>query len=325
MNVAVFATVWRVNNTPGAEADFTTLQAAHDGASAGDTIYLEASHVSYGNLTATKQLVIIGTGYFLAENPTTQANLNSSKTGSITFNNGSQGSVITGCDITNVITINTSDLVIERNAMVFSVTGNGMIRLGTNDVTDIMIISNYLYNTNSSTSRYVIRSWGSGIGNVTITNNFIRTHHGQSYPLHLSDGFTGLIENNVISGRVLINNAEFNNNIIRGGDMFSATNSTWFNNLSHSTQVGTDNGNQINIDMNTVFEKAGSTDGWWQLKDASPALGAGLGGIDCGMFDGLYPYKLSGIPAIPAVYFHGQSIDNVNHELNVSVKVKSHN
>jgi len=55
------AKIWRVNNT-AIPADFTTLQAAHDSSAvhAGDTLHLESSQTSYGNLTATKQLIIIG-------------------------------------------------------------------------------------------------------------------------------------------------------------------------------------------------------------------------------------------------------------------------
>ena len=45
-----------------------------------------------------------------------------------------------------------------------------------------------------------------------------------------------------------------------------------------------------------------SNDGRYALKPGSPAIGAGAGGIDCGMFGGTNPYKLSGMPRIPAFY-----------------------
>ena len=51
-----FAKIWRVNNNIGITANFTTLQAAHDGAAAGDTVYLESSPTSYGGLNCTKKL-----------------------------------------------------------------------------------------------------------------------------------------------------------------------------------------------------------------------------------------------------------------------------
>ena len=81
MSVNLNAAIWRVNNIAGVNADFTTIQAAHNAANAGDTIYLEPSAGNYGNLTATKRLVIIGPGYFLAENEGLQANHTSSTIG----------------------------------------------------------------------------------------------------------------------------------------------------------------------------------------------------------------------------------------------------
>ena len=45
-----------------------------------------------------------------------------------------------------------------------------------------------------------------------------------------------------------------------------------------------------------------SNDGLWVLKAGSVAIGAGVGGTDCGIFGGAKPYKLSGIPEIPAFY-----------------------
>ena len=107
--------------------------------------------------------------------------------------------------------------------------------------------------------------------------------------------------------------------------VFTHTNASFNNNIGHSTQCGTANGNQQNVNMTTVFVGTGSTDGQWQLSAGSPALGAGVDGVDCGMFGGDYPYKLSGLPSVPAIYYHEQTIDNVNQQLNVTIKAKSHN
>ena len=93
-----FAKIWRVNNNGGVTADFTTLQSAHNGAASGDTLHLEGSPDSYGSLTSTKKLVIIGPGYYLGENPNTQAVAIPAYIASVNFNVGSEGSVIMGCD-----------------------------------------------------------------------------------------------------------------------------------------------------------------------------------------------------------------------------------
>ena len=51
-----------------------------------------------------------------------------------------------------------------------------------------------------------------------------------------------------------------------------------------------------------AIQGAYSNDGIYVLKTTSPAKGAGVGGTDMGMFGGTNPYKLSGIPKIPAFY-----------------------
>lgn len=329
------ATVWRLNNLPGTDADLTTLQAANNAAwvNSGDTLYLEASSGSYGDLVATKKLIIIGAGYFLNENLNLQANGATSEVGKIAFNAGSQGSVIAGCTIYE-IKINTSNLVIERNRIDFSENGlsYGGLIFNSSNINNIIIRNNYLQNTYDGTiGNYVINTLSNsitGINNVQILNNYISSKgtHSAHYAMYFNTGFSGTIENNVIFGAVFINNAIFNNNILRNGT-FTASNCTIYNNIGNSTQFGTSNGNQQNVNMANVFVGAtdNSTDGQWQLKIGSPAIGAGVDGVDCGMFGGSSPYKLSGIPAIPSVYHHSQTIDNVNQQLNVIIKAKSNN
>jgi len=87
------------------------------------------------------------------------------------------------------------------------------------------------------------------------------------------------------------------------GSFISASSSQVLYNLGSGEQFGTQNGNQINVDMNAVFTYSGSTDGQYTLLPSSPAVGAGLGGVDCGAFGVPSPYVLSGMPAnIPSIY-----------------------
>ena len=53
-------TIHIVNNTPGAAADFTSVQAAIDAASNGHIIYIQQSPTSYGNITVNKELTLVG-------------------------------------------------------------------------------------------------------------------------------------------------------------------------------------------------------------------------------------------------------------------------
>ena len=110
--------------------------------------------------------------------------------------------------------------------------------------------------------------------------------------------------------------------------MILLTNCNVHHNIGASEQFGTDNGNLSNVNMADVFVcwpncPTYSADGRYQLKPGSVATGAGAGGIDCGIFDGNYPYVLSGIPTVPAIYY--LQVLPQGDFLNVSVKVKSHN
>jgi hypothetical protein len=324
----VNATVWRLNNAPGTDADFTTLQAAHDSPLVlnGDTLYLEASSGSYGNLVATKKLIIIGAGYFLAENLNNQAIITSSVVSDITFNNGSQGSKICGCQIQK-IEINTSNVSIERNYITRNTNSNYLVRVNSDNINNLLIKNNYLhYNAAYHSFAYCIYTNKNGINNVTILNNYIYTpyFHSDKAAIDLGSGFSGLIQNNIVYGNIRVNNSIFYNNILIDG-VFTPSNTSVLHNISNGTQFGTDNGNQSNVNMANVFIGTGSTDGQWQLKEGSPAIGAGLGGIDCGMFGGTDPYILSGIPAIPAIYKFDMEVDNVEQKIDVEVSVKSRN
>ncbi len=330
--VSLFAngTVWRVNNTSGVSADFSSVTVAHSSANPGDTLYLEPSATAYGDLSLSKKLVIIGNGYFTNQNPETQADINYSKLNVVTFNPGSEGSVIQGCQI-YYISVRTSDIVIQRNYVSYNTESSASIIFNADNISNIIIRGNYIENTFYTHSypypeSEVIKSEKNGVNNVIISNNLIKSADldSEHRALVLSSGFSGLIANNVIYGHSYINNSTLNNNIWRDGNL-TMTNCTWHNNISNSTQFGNENGNQSNITMESVFVNEGSNDGQWQLKEFSPAKGAGVGGIDCGAFDGNFPYVLSGIPPIPSVYEFNHDIDYQNQQIEVEISVKSNN
>jgi len=301
-----FAAKWRISNVPNADAHFTTIAAAVSSTMvmAGDTLYIEPSSVAYPTATITKPLTIIGNGYFLAENPETKSNKNVSAIGSLTFDPGGSGSVLTGCWVNGVsISAGTTQIRIERNRITSQIYFFG----GSN----IVITGNYITHE---------LNWQAITSNIIVSNNFIQATAttaitGNVWP-------SAIFENNIISGNVAITNSVFNNNILRSGT-FTQTNSTFSNNLSNDNQFGTANGNQQYINMANVFVGTGSTDGQWQLKPGSPAIGAGVSGVDCGMFGGATPYILSGIPPGPAIYEYLQHYNPNSQDIQVKISVKS--
>ncbi len=314
--VAVGQHLIRVNNNAGADADYTTLQEANDNAADGDTIYVEGSIEYYDGVDISRQLTIIGPGYFLCENDTTQAYCQEARlSGNINFNAGSEGSILTGCNVSGMIYINVDDITVSR-CKVYSLTMK-------NAIENILILQNYANDIATGTN--------GSISHAIIANNYVRNKIVTSF----SSGPVQII-NNVIDESswqyALIDayNASISNNILCHANGIISENSgnTVTNNLLASD--GTDaNGNLHNISMANVFaDYSGtldySTDGKWQLKAGSPAIGAGVAGVDCGIFGGVTPYVLSGLPDLPHIYEATiPGTTSSGEGLPVTIKVKS--
>jgi len=305
------ATVHRVNNVYPA-GKFASFAEAHDAASAGDTIYVEGTSASYGDITVTKKLVIIGTGYFLSQNPQTQATTFSSTFSSVTFSSGSSYSVIQGFTITNSIYINSGYITVKSNYC-----GNAVSISASNTT----IQQNYISAiTGDASSVY---------NNIAIWNNIIGSH------IHMNGNYSGVFSNNtyIYGGYTTayalnLYNFTISNNIIKEA-YIAPNNCPFYNNLHGRTDalLPTGNGNQLGVNMSNMFVGGtASTDGQYQLIETSPAINYGNDGTDCGAFGGIFPYVIGGIPqGIPSVYqITAPSYGSSTNGLNVTVKAKAH-
>lgn len=295
------ATVRRVNNTPNINVPYANLTAAYNAAVDGDTIYIEGTTIDYGNLSVYKRLVFIGSGYFLNQNPETQANQNPSTVTSIYFYAGSSGSKVLGLTINTYLyfAVSGQDYVIRRNSI--------------NSLYNIATVSNSYFEQN------MINVSNGFFLNTLFRNNFMSTGSISSNNNSL------FLTNNVIYS-MTFTMVELRNNIIYSSLVVSGCN--FYNNVCSSTQAPAGNGNLLNVAMTDVFVcwascTAYSSDARYQLKAGSPAIGAGTNGEDCGMFGGTDPYVLSGMPPIPAIYNFNYNFNNST--ITVDMKVKSHN
>jgi hypothetical protein len=298
------AKIWRVNNNLGITADFTDLPPAITAATAGDTIMVEASSANYSGPTLTKNLVIIGPGYYFTDatlNPKTEANTNVANIGSVTFNAGCAGSVIEGCTVGGAF-INESNVTLQRN----DITSYCYLAYSANSIcTNDTIRQNVIYGMNS----------GSATGkasNVLIYNN-IFNGPGMQFASNLNNISGYFINNDFLYGYPYLScaNFTFQNNIFTGPGFGSYLSSnSFFNNITNNTGIPSGNGNQLNVNLDNVFVGYSngtgfSSDGRYKLKTGSPAIGAGsINGenINCGAFGGPAPYVLSGMPSIPSIY-----------------------
>lgn len=322
---SVSAKIWTVDNNPGnSAADFTSLATAVGNASvlAGDTIYVAGSSLDYStSVTLTKKLYIFGPGYFLAENLDLQANTApASFSGSITFDNGSEGSIIQGLSFENYVYFYTSNITFRRNRTYsfFSFQSS---------ISNIIFVQNFCTNATAS----AVMGIGSSNTNILINNNFFENTSSGAL-INTPNPSNVIISNNVFSstGTALTLNTgtsgSFDNNIIRNGAFTNNSLIVPRNNIGNATQFGTANGNQENVTMSTVFVGTGTSDAKWQILAAGPADNAGLSGEDCGMYGGNSPYVISGLPPIPTIYFMGAPVSgSAAQGLPVTIKAKSHN
>jgi hypothetical protein len=319
---SIYAKIWRLNNNgnaplPAIQANFTgTLQAAHDNASvvSGDTLHVEQSPTTYGPCIFSKRLILIGPGYFLSNNPNTQVNTSwGSTVGDLTIKNvNSAGSQIWGLTC-GTVNAGQNNLVIGR--CYFPGT---QIFIGSTDnsnLNNIKIQQNYFICPGSA--------WGinpaTGTGDVTnvgIYNNLMTHSAGAARGIYLTTKFSGIIKNNVVVSSFepfSVANFYILNNIIYStsnvGSTFNNCNveynrATNLNTLS--TASGTGNtygmGNVVNSVAQIAWVTGSSPDNNLNITPSSVCVDAGKLGVDCGAFEGDYPYKLSGIPPVPNIY-----------------------
>jgi len=326
LSITTQAKIWRVNNTVGANADFSSISAAITTAAAGDTIYVEGSSTNYSSITLTKRLVLRGPGYFLNEttpNPKTQFIKEIASMSSMTFNAGSKGSVVDGF-VCNYVYLADSLITVQRNNIIGISIASGRSIAG--DTIRNNYVTGYINGTSNSYK-------ASG---VVIYNNIIEGGINISSNL-LNDYSAVVVNNNFIANNTSFacTNFIFQNNIFNNPNFGSYTTSNIFvNNIAANTGIPTGNNNQRNVPMTDVYEgwnasTGFSTDGRFKLKAASPAVGAGtLNGVavDCGAFGGPAPYILSGMPAIPSIYELSMpsQVNSGTPSINISVSAAAH-
>lgn len=316
------ATVWRVNNNtnlvqgPGGPGGaglcsncFTSLQTAANNAFVldGDTIHLEPSPVSYGNLTLVKRLVIIGPGYLLGQGTTNnaglQANNRTAMIRELIFNPGTGGSPgATGSIVTGVVIgdgsngggisiRNVNDITLDRNyywarSIWFDNTG----------ISGFTITRSYFDNAGITTP-----NGNQVVSNVVVSNNYF------SGAIFMDPTYDNVvITHNTFnwSGTHTPYGAEVKNNIFVLGGVAQNDNNIHHNIAAGASSLPAGNGNLNNIGMTSgVFNPANTShDRKWTLLSSWTYFNGGEGGAQPGMFGGAIPYHPSGIPAIPAVY-----------------------
>lgn len=212
------ATILRVSNRTNSGAPYSEISQAINAAEEGDTIMVDGSNTSYGNITITKRVVLIGPGYLLNENGVIAEGSPSAMLGTVSSNyNGAAGSIIMGFDIKDKVTLSQPNMVVTRcrlatdlsiatsasNCVVHQNYTNGRVMCVSTSTTSWapspQITNNIFTKINNSNSTGLINGISDGI---IAYNTFTKTYDSQYQPnLRQLTGCT--VEHNIFVGEEL--------------------------------------------------------------------------------------------------------------------------
>jgi len=315
------AASWTVDANLGHDADFTSPQAANDDARVlhGDVLCVAGCQTSYGDATFTKRLIVRGPGYFLSENKPELNSYSAATLGAVTFTStpggpfedpsSSAGSVMMGINAERYGAIYVNDVTIQRCRMAYA-----LIQGDNCSILQCYMVSVSYYGVHVENA-----------DNSLVSNCFFPCG------IAISQGSNGaVVQNNVVDIYFQLNSPDSyaaNNILLFANPASFVANGIFKNNMLAAAAdfLPAGNGNVNHVNPATVFVGTGSTDGKWQLKAGSPALGAGVNGADMGMFGGATPYVLSGLPAIPTVAVDAGPTGTGLSGLRIKVTAQSHN
>jgi len=307
---ALAQTTWTVDNNNNSGSNFTNLQTAIDGATAGDTIYIQPSAVSYGNITINKTIHLRGLGHY----PEISGNVGS-KIGNIAIGStqNAQGISLSGIefDVLSAAATPTSNF---SNLSIVNCRGKSVTTSGTADHcsnwivagcvisndgfgffskpnnNNWMIVNNIFQQPTTNLSWYIFNALNSS---DTFRNNIIIGNYGAGSPTVFNNCMNLNIENSMIlfSGAA----SGFNNlaSIITYTNClsYSYTGQT-IPALSGVNNIDNTDPELQSIATNVLF----SYNNNYSLQPQSPAAGAGNDGQDLGVFGNLYNFEMRGYP-----------------------------
>jgi hypothetical protein len=242
---------------------------------------------------------IYGPGYFLTENPETQATPIGAQIASLTLSTGSAGSLVSGVTIRGLTNIASSTDSITLQRCYFQNTLN----VSTSSVNNILL------------QNYFARGIEifNGASDILISNNIFASEPNRDDPfidMNSSGANATIINNTFVNGsQLFLNDSVFNNNIIVDDGVigtFVFNNTSASNNLVNQEFIAGAPESKFNVVTESPFStESSSKDGRFMLQNATPpppAIGGGINGEDLGAFGGATPYVLSGIPVIPNIY-----------------------
>lgn len=298
------AAILTVNNNNPSPGQYSDLQAAIDAASGGDTLLIHRSPTSYGNITITKKLILIGEGVLPNKVP-----LNSVIIGTLTLTynpttlKNATGSSIIGLSI-NTCNINESSSNVNRACDSISFCFNKINNL---------LVKNEIHGLN------VYKNIIGGLSNGLLYKSYVNNNIISTVVCNSNFGNENIFINNVILQRINFGGGICANNIMyaftgtfsQGSKNVIFSNNLIFNaggtNVTQSEYTVNGNSSVNNLfDVNPslinpqtfatlyAYTHTSPTSGPFadfHLQTGSPAIGAGTDGKDLGIYGGSTPWR----------------------------------
>lgn len=290
MAVAANARILRVSNVTGSSAPYTSIDAAHDAASAGDTIMVDGSSLKYGGnkgeYNITKKLVILGPGYWLVENDVIEEG--SSSAYIYNLNLKAEGIVVKGMEIWK-LNVHNPQAVINRCKIDF-------INFGP-DAHNGVVSQCYI----------VEHVYGNETNYIQITNNIFTSTTGSAGDYIFNNLYNSLISYNTFRHRKVpfghIHNSTIEHNILNEVSFYSCSSNSLKDN--YETDI-----------INTQATNAFIDSDYYNLEIPEEVT------TKYGAFAGDSPYILSGVPSGPVIQdLVVPTTVEMGTKMNVTIKV----
>lgn len=282
MSLAAFtlsmsAATYRVNNTSGSGAQYSTFAEAQEVAQDGDVIIIDGSDTSYGKIEVNKKITIQGPGYFLGVNDATNEGYAPASFEEVALK--CDEAKVTGLCIEGHLNMQANNLVVTR-CYIKQITLCPSYSYTDDHITNGIIHQNYILNGISGDSYSAPASY------MQVTNNIIA-----------QGGNTMLcnMDNSVIARNTAISNEsgvrQLTNCTIENNISCNIEDSYWAN--KDNTYNNNQNLSEYNInDLYGLYSSR--TDASIMAVDATIAT-------DKGAFSGDDPYVLSGLTTGPVL------------------------
>jgi len=284
-----------VDNNPDSGANYTNLATAIANSMVNDTIYIHPSATSYGNITITKPLVIMGPGHNPANSNGTTAYV-----GYIYIGGYSANTLITGLVVNAIVTTTATDadnvkIINNRIDTYIGATGNTFFDnwviegnyfnaayVNPNGAAG-WIIKNNIFN-NTTYAIYNFNDTNSFINNIVIntTGNFAS---GCTNPIVNNNIF--ILKTNIVSVGLANSTIQFNNNLTINVEGFTVNLLNGNNNLDNTYP------NFVDAPLITISSIYNNN---YDLAGNSAANDAGTDGTDLGVFGANFNFDVNGRP-----------------------------